>query len=258
LAALYKTGESTGKNYVRGIAFAATDTRGQAKSFIYSHVDATSDVLNCYFTSPIHLFNNPTNPSDKKYVQPVDPGGSGFNFTLSGGDSYGFGGASMNYRIRAIQVDNVCTCAPIDWTDIANVYRKWVKANRQTLFFGKELGRTPNGPTDNVSPFTVITNYGIDGPIAPTINDPKLPAKWLEIHPIKIGGQTDVLNNDNVSLQDTLREIRKRANNTYNDVRLEAQIWGFELGGYYQWIAGYPPITDVLNAPGRFLTAMNE
>lgn len=257
LAALYKTGANTGGNYLRGIALAATDTLGQAKSFIYSHVDATSDVLNCYFTSPIHLLNNPGNPLDKKYVQPVDPGDARFNFTLSRGDNYGFGGARMNYRIKAIQVEDAYPCAPLDWMDIANLYRKWVKANRPS-FFGKEFSRTPNGPTDNISPFTVITNYGLDGPIAPTVNDPKLPAKWLEIHPIKVGGQTDVPNNDNVSLQDRLREIRKRVNNSYNDVRLEAQIWGYELGGYYQWIAGYPPITDVLTAPGRFRAAMDE
>jgi hypothetical protein len=258
LAALYKSGELLGDNLVSGVLFAATDTLGQEKSFLYSNVTAQQSELDCYFTSPVHLKTVNGKPN---YVQPIDAADTRFNFTLSRGDNYGYGGGKMHYRIKATQVLNYITGAPTDWTDLANVYRKWVKANRPG-FFSKQFSRTPGGPMDNMSPFTVITNYALDGPISGTANDPKLPAKWLEIFPIKVDGKTDMPNNDNTPLQERLKQIRKRANNTFNDARLEAQMWGYESGGYYQWIGGYPPLTNIISSlhdqPNRFRMAMDE
>lgn len=257
LGALYKS--DPGTNFLRAIAFMATDILGHKKVFAYGHrdraaADPTSDVLSCYYTSSIHLLN-------KQHAQPVDPKNPNFNFTLSSGDEYGFGGARTFYRIRALQVNG--NGAPLDWTDVANVYRKWAKTNRKKLFFDKAVPRDPNarGPMDTMSPTTVITNYGLDGPLSPSSGQQNL-ARILEIHPIKVDGKTDVADNQNVTLQDRLAEIRRRVNNTRNEAKLEAQIWGYELGGYYQWIAGYPPITSVLSnvagKPDRFRTAMNE
>jgi hypothetical protein len=256
LGALYRP--EPGANLLRAVAVMATDVLGHKKFFAYKHrdpedKDPTSDVMACNFVAPIHLLK-------QQYAQPVDPKNRTFNFTLSGGDRYGFGGGRTVYRIRALQVKG--NGAPLDWTDVANVYRQWAKVNRPN-YFTKVVPRAANaqGPMDTMSPTTVVTNYGLDGPLSPSSAQQDL-AKWLEIHPIKVDGKTDVPNNQNVTLQDRLAEIRQRVNNSRNEAKLEAQIWGYELGGYYQWVAGYPPITSVLSnvegKPDRFRAAMDE
>jgi hypothetical protein len=251
LGALYKS--DPGTNFLRAVAFMATDVLGHKKSFAYGHLDAASDAMSCQFTSSVHLLN-------QQYAQPVDSKNPGFNFTLSSGDEYGFGGGRTFYRIKALQVNG--NGAPLDWTDVANVYRKWARANRQS-FFKKAVPRAADaqGPMDTMSPTTVITNYGLDGPLSPSSGQQNL-ARWLEIHPIKVDGRTDVADNQNVTLQDRLADIRRRVNNSRGEAKLEAQVWGYELGGYYQWVAGYPPITSVLSnvagRPDRFRAAMDE
>jgi hypothetical protein len=260
-AALYKIAA----NYARGIAFSATDVFGGEKSFIYSRpafqAPATTDSLNCYTVFPIHL-------SGTKYVRHSLFDEPQFHFRLSKGDENGFGGGKMHYRIKAFHIDKPASSAAMDWRDVANIYRRWVKANR-SIWFNKANARVKDGPMDTMSPFTVITNYGLDGPIDPGVFDAKLPSKWLEIHPVKIDGQTDMPAsstqpvNDNESLQDMLKRIRQRANTPDDAVKLEAQIWGYELGGYYHYIGGYPPITNIVHAatpatPDRFKKAMDE
>ncbi len=262
LAALYRL---FGSGNLKAIMFSSTDYLGQAKSFNYSQVDTNFSFFDSSFTSPMHLKTVNGKPN---FVKPVDLGDTRvgvtpFAFTLARGDDYGFGGAKMRYRIKAVEINNDDTGAPLDWTDVANVYRKWVKAYRPA-YFTKEFVRSTTGPMDNMSPFTAITNYGLDGAVAPTLSDPKpagLPG-WLEIFPIKIDNKTDVaVNLNKTSLQDRLKEIRNRVNNRRDDVKLEAQIWGFGPGSYFQWIAGYPPITDILTnsaaSPNRFRRAMD-
>jgi hypothetical protein len=258
-AALYKTAA----NYVRGIAFSATDVLGGEKSFAYSRpafqAPATVDSITCSTVFPIHL-------SGARYVRPSLFDEPQYHFRLSKGDENGFGGGFMHYRMKAFHVDRPATSAAMDWRDVANIYRKWVKANR-AVWFNKANARVKDGPMDTMSPFTVITNYGLDGPINPSVFDAKLPSKWLEIHPVKVDGQTDMPAsstqpvNDNESLQDMLRRIRQKANMP-DTAKLEAQIWGYEPGGYYHYIGGYPPITNILHSttptPDRFKKAMDE
>lgn len=257
-ASLYRTTDS----YVRGIAVSATDTLGGEKSFSYDRSEPKESTipnnLSCQTVFPMHLLAN-------KYVRPSLPNEPQFHFRLSQGDKYGFGGGKMHYRVKAFHVDKATPNAALDWRDVADIYRKWVKASRQTWF---QKANQPNqtGPVENMSPFTVIANYGLDGPVEPSIADPDLLSKWLEIHPIKIDGKTDMPAsatkpvNDNESLQDMLKRIRQRIGNT--DVRLEAQIWGYEPGGYYHYIGGYPPITNLMHGPtptaNRFKKAMDE
>lgn len=257
-AALYKVAA----NYIRGIAVSATDVYGGEKSFAYSRPAPEpslplTNVFNCTAVFPIHL-------SGTKYVRHQLFDEPQYHFRLSKGDENGFGGGNMRYRLKAFHIDPPVASAALDWRDVANIYRKWVKANRVT-WFNKVNAREKNGPMDNMSPFTVVTNYGIDGPIDPAVFDAKLPSKWLEIHPIKIDGQTDMPAsptqpvNDNESLQDMLRRIRQKVTAPDADVKLEAQIWGYELGGYYHYIGGYPPVTNVLHpTPDRFKRAMDE
>jgi hypothetical protein len=259
-AALYRATDS----YVRGVALSATDVLGGEKAFIYarsvSQTPAT-DSFQCYTVFPMHL-------SSGRYVRPSLPNSQQFHFRLSQGDENGFGGGRMHYRVKAFHVDKTTASAAMDWRDVANIYRKWVKTNRP-LWFDKANARAKTGPMDNMSPFTVITNYGLDGPIDPSVFDTNLPSKWLEIHPIKVDGKTDMPAsrtqpvNNNESLQDMLKRIRQKVNAPDVDVRLEAQIWGYEPGGYYHYIGGYPPITNLLHAPtaatpNRFKKAMDE
>jgi hypothetical protein len=258
-ASLYRTTAS----YARGVAFSATDVYGHHKSFIYSRpafqAPPTVHGLNSYLTMPMHL-------NGVRYVTPNLPDEPQFHFRLSKGDKYGFGGAKMHYRIKAFHIDKTTSGSVLDWMDVANIYRKWVKA-RRGAWLKKTFSRTAGAPMDNMSPFTVITNYGLDGPIDPSISDPNLPSKWLEIHPIKIDGKTDMPAsptqpvNDNESLQDVLKRIRLKVNTADDAVRLEAQPWGYEPGGYYHYIGGYPTITDVLHPPTdppRFKRAMDQ
>ncbi|HKY05074.1 MAG TPA: hypothetical protein VJQ56_09295, partial [Blastocatellia bacterium] len=46
------------------------------------------------------------------------------------------------------------------------------------------------------------------------------------------------------------------------NIRLEAQVWGFEMGGFYRFLGGLPPITNLVNpnnaGPNRFKAAMDQ
>ncbi len=259
-ASLYKTAAS----YIRGIAFSATDTMGQSKAFRYGHpafqAPPTVDSLTCYSTFPMHL------TADKRYVRPLIPDDPSLNFRLIKGDKYGFGGGRMVFRIKAFHIGAETAGAALDWMDVANIYRRWVKSNR-SFWFNKDFNRDKTGPMDNMSPHTVVANYGFDGPIDPTVFDQRLPSSWLEIHPVKVDGTTDMPTsstdpvNHNESLQDFLKRMRAKVNLPDNSLKLEAQIWGYEKGGYYHYIGGYPPITSVLHPPAandRFKRAMDE
>lgn len=199
----------------------------------------------------------------KQYVQPLNPVDNRYAFGLSQENAKGhsFGGVSTNYRLRVFRVNSAHASLPADWRDVVNLYRNWVLVRRQSQFYAKTWNH-PDGPIDNLSPHTIISNYGLDGPIAASLQDPDLPGARLEIHPPKLGNppnNTDMPNNKNVSVQDALVRIRDRVNTSAKEVKLEAQLWGFEMGGIYHYYGGYPPITNVLkNEPQRFQQVMAQ
>lgn len=260
-AALYKTQVDSTSNigYAQGIALMANDIRGHHKDVVFTPKPDRGE-LSFKLISPIHL-------KAKKYVQPVNPGKPTYAFGLSQRDNrgHGFGCADTRYRLYAFRVNAPYAGVPADWRDVANIYRDTVLSGRQAQFFTKKYARTATGPIDNLSPHTVICNYALDGPISASLKDPDLPGAWLELHPIKLNDTTDMHdssgtgNNPNESLQDALKRIRARVNRPDGIVQLEAQLWGFEMGGFYQYYGGFPPITNVLNnEPGRFQTVMTE
>lgn len=260
-AALYKTGvdASSKISYAQGLALMATDARGHHKDLVFTP-QAESGELCFKLISPIHL-------KAKQYVPPVHKSDSRYAFGLSKEDGFGqgFGGASAHFRLYAFRVNAPYAGVPADWRDVANLYRDSVLSLRQGEFFNKAKTRTASGPMDNLSPHTVICNYALDGPIAANVKDKDLPGAWLEVHPVKLNGTTDMrgLNgkgqNPNESLQDALKRILARVNTPDNKVQLEAQLWGFEMGGFYQYYGGFPPITNVLNnKQQRFQLAIAE
>lgn len=259
-AALYKTEEAQPKPYAQGFAMMGTDVRGHDKSVVFNRQGEQGE-LAFLLISPIFLKN-------RRYVEPVTPDAiprRSFWLTKEDGKGYGFGGAYTHYMLRTFRVESVAAGVPADWMDVANLYRDWIfdpASGRKQYFIDKKFARPQNagGPIDNLSPFTIISNYGLDGPM--TNEDPKVNPAWLEIHPMTppvAGAQPDVPGNKNESMYDALTRIRSKVGNAA--VRLEAQIWGFERGGFYHYYGSDPPITNALDAnpnSQRFQTVMQK
>jgi hypothetical protein len=250
-AAFYKAGRAANRfNYLRGVALSATDEQGHAKSLRYRPIkvgSASGRAVSFHLTTPIHL-------KDNAYSRPAD------TYTLSAGAADGgFSGAQMHYRIRAFNVLGVAENAPVDWPDVVNIYRQWLD-DHQPSFYSKYISRYPNGFTQAMSPCTVIANYGLDGQIEPQATDL---CKWLELHPVLVEGKADMPGNGinegnrNESLQELLARVKERFG-MQEGMKLEAQIWGFEMEGFYQGLGAYPPATDVISGEGRFLKAMTK
>ena len=243
-AALYKTVSGAGgMNAAEGFALSATDEAGNHKELHYGPFpgDSTKRVLSFQLLSPIHLKNG-------AYVRPA-------SYTLSGGDEYEFGGGRMHFRIRALRVEAACPGAPIDWFDVASVYREWVRSRTATIY-RRFVPSQNNGPLEDMSPFTVVINYGLDGQIGKFEGGPNL-RRWLEIHPV-LDGAPDMPGNTNDSLAFVLKRLKDRFG--LADLNLEAQIWGFEMGGFYRFLGGFPPATNVINTTGQnnFRNSMDQ
>ena len=259
-AALYRLGRSS----ATGIALAATDEQGHAKNLRYRQAGADLS-LAFHLTLPIHLKTiemvkaKTTELVKNCYVRPSA-------YTLSGGQEVsdkGFSGAQMHYRLRAFQVAGAKN-ASVDWPDVVEIYRKWVKA-RKPSFYSKKFDRPLESFGGSMSPLTVVANYGLDAHIDPSVVDQKLPElrKWLEIHPIVMDGSADMPGNHpqkagkNESLQDFLVRIKERFK--VPGMKLEAQLWGFEMAGFYQFCGAFPPATNVITGKGRkFQRALEE
>ncbi|NJM39559.1 MAG: hypothetical protein HC853_01680 [Anaerolineae bacterium] len=95
-----------------------------------------------------------------------------------------------------------------------------------------------------MSPYTIAQNYSLDGAID-FVQNPTL-ARWLEVHPANPGGQeSDMPGNPNESLIARLKRVKALFAGT--PAKLEAQIWGFEPGGFYRFLGGFPALTDLLS-----------
>lgn len=252
--ALYKTAAGTAGFTAQGIIFSGDDRWGNWKQFNYAGAGATPPAtkLFCQITSPIHFMR----------LQPpsfFNPG----SYTLSGGQQNmdGLKGGGMHFRLRAFHLESKAN-NPLDWYDVADFYRRWLRAKQSTdptFFYKKEHAAAARGPLQQMAPHTVISNYGVDGaadpppppPSPPDEENPPEPRfprlhQWLEHHPVK-DGDPDWPGNANDSLLKVLNTIRGRFGSA--NVALEAQIWGFEMGGLYRYVGGFPPTTDALREP---------
>ncbi|MBD0372896.1 MAG: hypothetical protein ICV60_18775 [Pyrinomonadaceae bacterium] len=181
---------SVGRMLLSGFALAGDDTLGHWKQLFYNS-NKTTTSLSLMTQGSIHL-NGAT------YVKPE-------RFRLSAGDEFGFGGARMRYRIRAFDIESGPNGAPPDWYDVADIYRKWVKASQPTFYTKRLSPRHEQAPMDSMSPHTLISNYGMDAQIEANLNE-RL-RRQLEIHPIKLaedGYRPDTPGNTNESLQELL------------------------------------------------------
>ena len=256
-AALYKHGRTgAGVNFVNGLALSGDDQLGHAKRLRYRPFNSNlatppeSYALSFSLLAPMHLKN-------KAYRRPAA-------YALSGGATDGgFSGAQMRYRLRAFQIHGAARDVPVDWYDVADIYRRWVK-RRKPSFYRKHIQRAPNGFVDTMCPFTVVSNYGLDGQIDPAARDAQYPQmnKWLELHPIIIDGLADMPGNNpnqadkNESLQDFLVRLKARFN--VPQMKFEAQIWGFEKLGFYRFLGGFPPATNLLSGKPRKFQRMAD
>lgn len=239
-AALYKTSKVNGIDRADGFALSATDERGNFKEFHYAPLGNGTRFLAYNLLSPIHL-------KEGKFARPSD-------YTLSLGDNYDFGGAGMHFRIRAFRVEAACKDQVVDWFDVLSIYRDWVRTRTSTIYRRFITNREKSAPLDLMHPHTIISNYSLDGPIGKFEGDAKL-RRSLEVHPM-VNGSPDMPDNDNHSIQKVLLDLKDKFG--IADMKLEAQIWGFEMGGFYHFTGGFPPVTDVLVSAGRFKSAMDQ
>jgi hypothetical protein len=105
-----------------------------------------------------------------------------------------------------------------------------------------------------MAPHTVIANYGLDGAV-----DPSHPALsgWLEMHPLRNNAPDTV----NAQGNATFVQLMNRLKNKFPSgslPKLEVQAWGIEQAGIYQFICGYPPMTNkISNDATKFRTGVN-
>lgn len=247
-SAIYsKTNHSDLLNHAFGIAIHVEDERGHQKHAWY---DKKNAFFNYTLRNSIHL-------KGREFVRPE-------RYTLNEGDDYGYGGNLMHYRLRAFRAEGACPGAPVGRHDVLDIYRRWLRAryngDASPLFYKQIRSineRPPNAPVDGMNPHTVVTNYGLDGAVDPP-PPPGAPhlSRWLEMHPI--GNMPDIPGNENDSFLTLLGRIKSKFPNP-NIVKLEAQAWGIEKAGFYQFICGFPPLTTLLSGrPKKFSQAIDD
>lgn len=241
-SAVYRaTKSATALNTATGIAIHVDDVNGHHTSPWY---DTEHYSFNSELRNSIHL-------SGREFVRPAE-------YLMSGGDAFGFGGNQMVYRIRAFQARGACPGAPVGWYDAMDVYRTWLRtrfgaAGETSLFYDKlRPERAKIAPVDLMAPHTVIANYGLDGAVDPTPRSQEKLCGWLEMHPLRHIAPDTVHAADNASFV----QIADRLLAKFPDpdkVKLEIQAWGVEQAGFFQFICGYPPLTNVLTGnSGKF------
>jgi hypothetical protein len=246
----------SGINFVSGVAVLTDNERGHATQ---AYFDKENRQLSFALLNPIHLKKSTGAPGqadavEHSYIRP-----DRYRLSGQGGHTdYGYGGNAVMYRIRAFQIDGACKGSPADWHDVLHIYRRWLKVRRPAFYSRLIPNRPTNSPVDTMSPHTIIANYGLDGPIDPPPANSRFPElhQWLELHPIK-SGEADMTGNKNESLLDLFKRLKQRFQVT--GLKLEAQIWGFEMAGFYRFLGGFPPVTNVLSEdPTKFTRAMKE
>lgn len=256
---LYYEGRNGGNgiNNVTGVMVMGTDELGHHKTLRFERFakptpttgqpnpTAPPAQLETAIRAPMHLDAN------RAFVHPPA-------FTLSAGDENGWQGARMRWRLRAFRIEGTVPEQPVDWHDVAALYRDWARTRTSTLFRKHPTGRTEQGPMDAMSPFSVICQYSLQGDADPA-TDPAVAAA-LEMHPIVLAntaaGGPDVPGNTNPPLITVLEQVRNSLQ--LPNALLEAQIWGVETDGYYRYLGGWPPRTNMIrNDPNRFRAAMD-
>jgi hypothetical protein len=196
--AIYKLGTVENLQAASGLAISAFDEQGHHKSLLYRPDQTkTRTSLTLSTIPPINL------NAQKQYLRPI-------SYKLSGGrNDHLFSGGAMSFRLRAFQVDGRLPGVPVDWYDVANLYRKWVRTRTNTLF-RKAVPHSANGLVDNRNPYTFVVNYSIDGQVDPLVksqNDENI-RSWLEVHPMT--EQSDMPDNSNVSVPALLGRMQDR------------------------------------------------
>ncbi|HYI12350.1 MAG TPA: hypothetical protein VEK57_25070 [Thermoanaerobaculia bacterium] len=245
--AIYKKAAETATERARvsGVAIHVEDERSNATG---AYVDAPNKLFVNVLRNSIHL--RTTLSGSESVIAP--------EYALSGGDDYGFGGNRMVYRLRGFNARGVCPGAPVDWHDVMAIYRGWLQdrfvtfATNDTFFYRKIpsiAARPLNAASDEMGPHIVISNFGLDGGIDAAA-DPQL-AKWLEMHPLREDNSPGA----NPSFFTLVRKLRSMFP---VPPKIDVQPWGFEKAGFYQFLCGHPPLSDLLYGPGTFRNAVER
>jgi hypothetical protein len=156
----------------------------------------------------------------------------------------GYGGAVMDYRIRAMVHVAEDSNDPLDWHQIADVYKEWL--DKGEPHYWKKAARTGlNAPLDQMAPLTLISNYSLLGAVQKPPSDAPQDYKRMHalqlIYPVGTTGTT--------TMGGRLVSIKKWFNfgNADGLLKLENQIWGWERGGYYELLGSLTPAWDTLN-----------
>ncbi len=254
------TGTFDATNFAQGIALHVEDEHGHEKAFTHNTIGdpVTSHLFSLNVLNSIHLKGGAYARADA--------------YQLSKGDALGFGGSLATCRVRAFNLTEAYPGLALGEYDVLNLYRRWLK-KRQPSFTKKLINRpqsatTPqnNAPLDNMSPHTMIVNYGLDGAIDPPPAGARFPDlhRWLEVHPLVDSDWGKP--NTTTSVLDLLTAMKKRVG-TGPDVKVEAQLFGFEPGGLFSFIGSFPPssqprtyqfATNMISGdPGKFKRAMD-
>ncbi len=223
-----------------GVAFHAEDVNGQAT---FSEYDKDKRQFVQVLRNSMHL-------SGKDFVRPP-------NYVLSAGDIFGFAGNRVLLRMRAFRKTGPYPGAPVGWYDVAEIYRSWLRtryAAPSETFYRKFRQTDPNpspSPVDTMSPYTIVNNWGLDGAVelGHELSAP------LEMHPARKQDENRAVNRTSfATIADSI--LSKFSNRS--QVRLEIQTWGIEMAGFYQFVCGYPPLSDVMHGAGAFRTGVRE
>jgi hypothetical protein len=189
-----------------GVALAAVDNYGNHKE-LYCYTTQGENLTSFSFRliPPIYLnANQYVRPAHYKLSQGLKP--------PAGDTDKLFSGAGMHYRIRCFNLDGKLPGVPIDWCDVADLYRRWVKHSKVSTQFRKDVPHPLSPVVANMNPHTVAINYSLDGQIDP---DPQTPVQnnskirtWLEVHPVT--GEPDMSGNSNEPLPALLARLQSR------------------------------------------------
>lgn len=223
-----------------GIAFHAEDVNGQAT---FAEYDKDKFQFVQVLRNSMHLLG-------KDFVRPP-------KYFLSGGDIFGFGGNRVSLRLRAFRKTSVCAGATVGWYDVAEIYRSWLRtryAAPTETFYRKFREVDPNpfrAPVDTMSPYTIVNNWGLDGAVEPG----HALSAVLEMHPAR---KQDENRSENRTSFATIADTILSKFSNRSQVRLEIQTWGIEMAGFYQFICGFPHLSDVMHGDGAFHTGVRE
>ena len=231
-ASIYKVNSQSQPQIAEGMILHVDDADGHQTSATY---DKVNHIFHQTLRNSMHL-------KGTSFVRAAD-------YQLSRPNPFGFGGNGVRYRLRGFRQRGAAAGVPVGWYEPAHLYREWLKARfpNGPLFTRHRPNRPKNAPVDNMSPHTVVQNWGLDGAA-----DSK-PHK-LEMHPLTEPATHD---ENRPSFPHVATEL-KGLFPAPLQIKPEIQAWGIEKAGFYQFLCGYPHLANVIRGPDTFRNGVTQ